>query len=59
VLMAAAKSGMMDFVQLLLRWRADPSLRNSAGQNAEDLARGAGNDEIAELLKSAVKGKGE
>ena len=43
------------FVELLLQNGADPTLKNNAAQTALDLAAGAGNEVVVELLFSALQ----
>lgn len=43
------------FVELLLQNGADPTLKNNAAQTALDLAAGAGNEVVVELLFSAME----
>ena len=52
-LQAAAGSGRIDIVKLLLEAGADPSIRTSEGKTAADIARDEGHQECAALLESS------
>jgi ankyrin repeat protein len=49
---AAARRGLSDLVQALVRHGADPSRRTEAGQRAEDLAVEAGHSTVAAWLRA-------
>lgn len=50
-LMAAARYGSPQSIQLLLKSGADPTLRNKKGQTAKDLARESKNKKALEILE--------
>ncbi len=50
-LMAAARYGSPQSIQLLLKAGADPTLRNKKGQTAKDLARESKNKKALEILE--------
>ena len=54
-LMMAARANSAATVQLLLDAGADPSARNLSGQDAIDVARSYGNDNLAEALEKLVQ----
>ena len=51
-IMFAAAEGHIDVVQILLKYHADPSLKDIDGDTAESFARQNGHEEVADLLKS-------
>ncbi|HQR02509.1 MAG: ankyrin repeat domain-containing protein [Proteobacteria bacterium] len=56
-LMLAARNGHKEAVQMLLARGADPDLRNPSDLTASDLATKAGNQIIADLIKSSRKSR--
>ena len=51
---SAAKGGAEQAVKLLLKYGADPNIRNANGQLAMDIAELAGHHQIAQLLMQAM-----
>lgn len=49
-LLAAVLQGQSEFVTLLLHGEADPELKNNYGQNALDIARETGRNDILKIL---------
>ncbi len=52
---AAAKNGHFEVVKLLLAHGADPLLQDVSGKTAIDAARGAGNEDVFNLLEKTEK----
>lgn len=54
-LMAAAATGDLEIVKFLLKKKAAPQLKNSAGETAYEIARRAGFSDVAALLASSAR----
>lgn len=53
-LLAAAYQGHKDVVKELLRLKADPTIKNTAGESPADCARNVGCSDLAEMLEGHV-----
>ena len=54
-LMMAVRANSAQTVQLLIHAGADPGARNLAGQDAVDVARASGNDQLAQALEKLMR----
>lgn len=59
LLMEASFEGQGDLVELLLKHKADPSIRDKEGMSALDYAKREGQEEVIKILSAPKSGRGD
>ncbi len=59
LLMEASFEGQGDLVELLLKHKADPSIRDKEGMSALDYAKREGQEEVIKILSAPKNGRGD